>query len=205
MPLQPNIVVPLMLATFGFITPGAQKEFAAYAGGIIKGLATAQLTAICTGAGGTPGQGQIIGLINPGPIALAPLIQVAAIGVLPPIPGGTPQPLQITYFLAISQIATALLTAQITLPPAADNVAAGVGIVTPGGVIAQASAIELAIIAEYVTQGLMPTPGRLGMAKAIGIAMQQFLLLTTATVPIIGGVPAAPPVPGLGTRIGTIS
>lgn len=204
MPLDQGVLSLLMLASSGMTTPGAKAEFEAYADGIVNGLKTAVVTAVTTGAGGTPGNGTIVGVINPGPLVLAPLIQAGAVGSLPPIPAGTPTPLQIAFFLALSQIATHLAVAEIKIPPA-DNVATGAGVVAPGGIVVQGSAIEGLIVAAFVKAQLKPTPSRLGIAKAVGQGIQQFLTLATATVPIVGGVPSSPPSPGAGTRTGTIS
>lgn len=195
-----------MIATANQFGPDAKKEFDSYAVGIIAGLKLGKVKVITKGASGKPGRGKGKGVLNPGPAVMAPLIQVAAVGSLPPIPYGSPTPLQILFFLALSQITIHALTAlQVTTAPT-DSVAVGSGKVVPGGFQIQAAVVEKLIIAEFAKNGLIPTPPRLGLAKAVGIAVRQIMLLTTMpSIPIVGGAPSSPGSTTVGVRQGVIS
>jgi len=206
MALNENLLSLLMLSTSGLPTLGAKQEFDAYAKGVIAGIKLGTATITTTGALGTPGTAKFIGAINPGPLLMASLIQVAAVGSLPPIPGGTPTPLQFTFFLALGQIATHVLAFLEVEGLPMDTVSTGIGIVPPGGFTISGDLIQGLIVLEFIKAGLITTPSRVGLAAAVGRATEQFMLLATIpTIPIVGGAPVAPPAPSVGTRIGIIS
>jgi hypothetical protein len=195
----------LMLSTFGVFTPGSKVEFDCYAEGIIGGLQAGVVTIQTAGALGSPGSGTGVGAIQGGPLVMFPLVAANSIGVIPPIPEGLPMPLQSLWYLAISQTATHVLTAlQVDSIPA-DSVAAGIGIVAPGGFQVQATIIASLITLAYLKNGLIITPRRVQVAQAIGKSVQQMMLLATCIIPIVGGAPATPPAPSVGVRTGVIS
>lgn len=205
MALDEGILTNLMLVTFGFLNPGAEDEWAAVAEGTIAGLKLGTVTGITTGASGSPGQGTGIGALQGGPLVMVPIVATNALGVVPPIPEGTPTPLQPLWYLAVSQIATHVLTAlQVEFAPT-DPVATGVVTVAPGGFQIQGDVVANFILLAYISKGLIITPKREDTAKAIGQSVQQMMSTATMLGSIVGGVPVAPPAPGAGTRVGVIS
>jgi len=204
MVLDADLLTKLMIATFGFLNPGADDEWGAIATGAVQGMKLGTVQIITSGTSGSPGPGTGIGAIQGGAIAMVPLVAVNTISALPP-PGGAITPLQPLWHLAVSQIATHALTSLQVDIPATDSVAVGVGNVLPGGFQIQGSVIEGLILAEYLKRGLLITPMKTQLAKGIGAAVQQHMSLATMIIPILGGSPSAPPTPTAGTRIGTIS
>lgn len=205
MPLDADSLANLMLLTSTLGGPGGLQEFQCYANGVVKGLkaGTAQVTT--TGVIGSPGTAKGIGAIQPGPPAMVPFVSTALVGAIPP-PGGAPTPLQPLLFLAISQVATHVLTNLEVQAPPTDTVAQGVGIIAPGGFKISGSVIETFILAEYTIKGLIATPLRISIAKAIGQATEQLMKLASMpSLTIPDGVPASPSAPATGTRIGIIS
>ena len=204
MPLDEKMLANLMFVTYaasGFVGTKTMDDFNAIATGVVAGLKAGTASAMVQGVQGSPGTGKMIGVINPGPVVMAGALQVASMGSIPP-PMGLPTPLQALYFLAIGQIATHILTMQVeTLPM--DTVAMGVGMILPGGFTIVGSAIEGLIIVEFLKSG-PPTPPKLGLAKAIGIATQQIMMMAMVpAIPILGGVPIPPPagpIPAVGVR-----
>jgi hypothetical protein len=205
MALNEALLSNLMLVTFGVITPGSKTEFDCYAEGIVAGLKAGIVTIQTTGLAGSPGSGVGIGAIQGGPLVMLPLVATNSIGIIPPIPEGAPTPLQPLWYLAISQTATHVLSMlQVDSVPA-DAVAAGIGIVAPGGFQISGALISSFIVLAYLKRGLTPTPRRIQVASLIGKSVQQMMLLATCIIPIAGGAPVAPPAPGVGVRTGIIS
>jgi hypothetical protein len=203
--LNEDTLTKLMVATFSIFNSGSLDEFGAYAEGVVQGLKLGTVTIQTTGAAGSPGQGTGIGAIQGGAITMAPIVALNSLGIIPPIPEGAPQPLQILWYLAIAQIAThALVSLQVDSLPM-DAVAVGVGIVPPGGIQVQAQVITNFILLAYLKRGLKITPRRIDVAQIVGKSTQQMLLLATMIIPIAGGVPAVPGAPAVGVRTGTIS
>ena len=205
MALDSTLLTQLMLTTSTLAGAMASVEFSCYAAGVVQGLKLGTATIQTTGVAGTPGTGKFIGAIQPGAIGMSLLVQQALLGIIPP-PTGSITPLQPIYYLAISQIATHVLTSLQVDAPASDSVATGVGIIVPGGFNVSGTVIGGFIVQQYVSKGLTPTPLRISIANAIGIATQQMMSLATMpAIPIIGGVPATPSAPSAGVRIGVIS
>jgi hypothetical protein len=205
MALDADTLANLMLPIFGFVNPNSQKEFGAYAQGVVMGLKASTVEVQTTGIAGAPGPETGIGAIQGGAVTMLPIVIANSVGVIPP-PNGTPTPTQLLWYTAISQIATYVLTAlQVDAPPT-DGVATGFATVLPGGFKVQADIISSSIKLAYVSKGLIPTPLRLQVADVIGKSTQQALQIATMAFPILKGVPASPPSPAPpGVRIGIIS
>jgi len=205
MALNESTLAKLMQVTFGIFNPGSKNEFECYAEGVVMGLKLGTATIITTGVSGSPGSGSFVGAIQGGPLVMAPLVAINSVGVMPPIPEGMVTPLQLLWYLAISQISLhALIALQVEAPPT-DAVSTGVGLITPGGFSVNAQVISKFIILAYLKKGLTITPRRRQVADIIGKSTQQMMSLAIMTIPIAGGVPSVPPVPAVGTRVGVIS
>lgn len=188
--------ITYIAASGGFVGKQVKDDFDIYSKAVINGIKTGTATAMTTGlGGGPPGTGKIIGCINPGPPFMLPFL----IPVMMPAVGA-PTPLQLTYALSISQIATHLLTNLQSEALPLDTVSAGQGVVTPGGIIVVGSAIAGLIIAEVVKTGNPPTPQKIAIAKAIGNATEQLMKATSVIIPIIGAPVGSPPPPMAGSR-----
>lgn len=204
MALNEQALAQLMITTFGFFTPGAIDEWEAIAAGTIAGLKLGTANVVTAGKSGAPAPGTGLGAINPGPLVMAPIVAANSVGTVPPIPGGVPTPLQPIWYLAVAQIATHVLTnLQVTAPPT-DAVAVGVGTIAPGGFQISPTAIEQAILLEYLTRGLNFTPMRTRVASLIGRSVQQHMLLATMIIPL-AGTPSPEPSGVAGVRTGVIS
>lgn len=215
--LNAQMMAMLMLASWPFppiltASPNILDEFNAYAEGIVEGLKLATVQGMSTGfqvQPGTPsGNGIAMGIINPGPIVLAGLMQVNSIGILPPLFGGMPMPAQMLYFLALGQAATHLFLAQIDFSGAMDQVALGTVMVTPGMIQVNGPLVGQLILKAMVQKGFPTTPMRVGLCNAMGLSIQQFLLLGSASGGIFGGAPllvSGAPVPMVGVRMGKIT
>jgi len=207
MALDANTLSKLMQATFGIFTVGSKNEFDSYAEGVVMGLKLGTVVITTTGSAGFPGKGTFTGAIQGGPLLMFPLVAVNSFGVLPSLSnGGAPAPLQPLWYLAVSQIATHVLTSLTVDAPLADTVAVGLGTVAPGGFLIDADAIANFIILASLKRGLNITPMRESIASVIGRSTQQMMLLATMPViPIIGGIVSTPTSPTVGIRSGTIS
>lgn len=212
MALNPTLLTTQMLAVWPYppvltSKPNILDEFGSYAEGVIQGVQAATVTGMTVGLQGTPGAGSATAIINPGPIVLASMIQINCIGILPPA-GGMIMPAQFPYFFALGQIASHLALAQIDFSIPTDAVATGSVIVSPGQIQLEPNLTREAIIAASLSKGFTMNPLRFGMANAVALTMQQFLLLGSSTGAIIGGVPIPPPagpIPTAGQRVGVIS
>lgn len=192
-----------MQAVFKVSTPGAKDEFDCYAEGVIKGLKLGAAQVTTAGVGGGPGPGTFVGALQGGPIVMAAIVATNALGVIPPSPEGSPTPLQVIWHLAIAQIATHVLVALQVDAPASDSVAAGVGIIAPGGFSVSGALIAQLIILAYLKKGLVATPYRIKVAKVVGNSTQQMMALATMVIPIVGGSPSN--FGSAGVRVGKIS
>jgi len=217
MPLNEAAMSKLMYITYAATTlcgKDSKKEFDIISEGIVKGLKEGSAIVITQGSKaeiGFAGQGTwLLGALNPGPVIMAPLIQAGMMGSLPS-PTCLPTPIQLIYYLAISQSMTHVLTSlslETTRDPIFD-VAIGIGTVFPGGFSIPGASIENYIIQGYKTKGMDVTDMKKKMAKAIGKAVEQTMKLATIpAIPIIGGIPVPPPVgpiPMIGKRTGIIT
>ena len=169
MALNDAALSTLMQATFGIFNIGSKNEFDSYAEGVVMGLKLGTAKIITAGSSGSPGTGTFNGALQGGPLVMLPLVAANSIGVLPAFSsGGAPAPLQPLWYLAISQIATHVLTALTVTAPTTDTVSVGVGQITPGGFTIDADIIANFIILGYLKRGLIPTPMRMDIAKVIG-------------------------------------
>lgn len=202
MALSDSILSLLMQGTFGIFNKGSKDEFDSYAEGVVMGLLLGTANVITTGTAGAPGIGVGIGAIQGGAPAMLPLVTLNSLGVMPP-KEGAPQPLQLVWYLAISQVATHVLTAlQVTAPPT-DSVGAGLGIITPGGFSISGDTISKFILLAFIKRGLIVTKSRKDIATMIGKSTEQLMKLAAMpSIPIIGAPSNSP---STGTRVGTIS
>ncbi len=203
MALDESTLANLMFVTFGVLTSGAKDEWEAIAEGVVAGLKLGTVIGITAGAAGSPGDSIGLGAIQGGPLIMVPIVAVNAIGVIPPIPGGLPTPLQPLWYLALSQVSLHVLTFLQVDFPKTDGVATGATVVTPGGFQVQASIIKGLVLAAYLKRGLTLTPVRIDTAQVVGDSVQQMMALAIMTAPVIGGVTGSGP--AAGSRVGVIS
>lgn len=164
------------------------------ANGVIRAIKEATLlTILFTGAAGSPGSANMIGIVSANPGVFASLLVPHFVGKHI---NGMAMPFLANGF---GEIAKDLQTDSLTSVPSVTNgtssVATGTGTITPGAIQMNSNLASNIIKYEMVRAGIHDSQGKLtsaaqNMVEALAEGLSAYLLTLTYVIPVVGGTPS---------------